>query len=131
MSKPLTKDLIVSKTKTEQLASIKNLNLWGNDIDDLKILRQMPNLEVLSLSVNRIHTLKDVVQCHNLQELYLRKNNIATLQEINYLKDLKSLRVLWLLDNPCAEHPRYRTIVIKTLPTLQKLDNTIISQEER
>lgn len=76
MSKPLTKELIALKTKTEQLNQIKNLNLWGNDIDDLKILRQMPNLEVLSLSVNKISTLKDIVLCHKLQELYLRKNNV-------------------------------------------------------
>lgn len=39
MGKPLTAELIAQKTKNDQLYSIKNLNLWGNDIDDLKVLR--------------------------------------------------------------------------------------------
>lgn len=66
MGKPLTIDLIVQKTKNDQLSTLKNLNLWGNDIDDLKVLRQLPNLEVLSLSVNKITTLKDISVCHKL-----------------------------------------------------------------
>lgn len=36
--KPLTKELILQKCKTDKLTAIKNLNLWGNDIDDLSIL---------------------------------------------------------------------------------------------
>ena len=32
LGKPLTVDLIVSKTKTDNLNNIKNLNLWGNDL---------------------------------------------------------------------------------------------------
>ena len=58
MSKPLTADLILQRTKAGNLESVKNLNLWGNDIDDVRILKEMPNLEVLSLSVNKIATLK-------------------------------------------------------------------------
>lgn len=48
-----------SKCKCDNLVSIKNLNLWGNDIDDMKLLRSIPNVEVLSLSVNKISSLKD------------------------------------------------------------------------
>ena len=32
--------------KAGSLDAVKNLNLWGNDIDDLRIFREMPNLEV-------------------------------------------------------------------------------------
>lgn len=35
MNKPLTLELIRQKTKTDQIHLIKNLNLWGNDLDDL------------------------------------------------------------------------------------------------
>jgi Leucine-rich repeat (LRR) protein len=59
MGKPLTQELIAAKTKTEQIHLIKNLNLWGNDLDDLSIIRQMPSLIVLSLSVNKINSLRD------------------------------------------------------------------------
>ena len=60
MSKALTLELIHMKTKTNRIDSIKNLNLWGNDLDDISIVTQMHALEVLSLSVNNISTLKDV-----------------------------------------------------------------------
>ena len=32
MSKSLTPELILSKTKNDNLLLIKNLNLWGNDL---------------------------------------------------------------------------------------------------
>ena len=131
MGKPLTVELILAKTKTDNLFSLKNLNLWGNDLDDLKLLRQMPNLEVVSLSVNKITTIKEFSNCSKLQELYLRKNNIQDLSEIRYLMNNSNLKVLWLCDNPCAETPNYREIVIKSLPDLIKLDNQNITKEEK
>ncbi|EAR86710.2 hypothetical protein TTHERM_00197740 (macronuclear) [Tetrahymena thermophila SB210] len=131
MGKPLSEDLIKQKTRQDSLQMIRNLNLWGQDIDDLKVLRNMPNLEVLSLSVNKITTLKDIEYCHKLQELYLRKNSIADISEIKYLSQLKQLKVLWLSDNPCASIPNYREIVIKSLPYLEKLDNVNITPEDK
>lgn len=110
---------------------IRNLNLWGQDIDDLRALRGMPNLEVLSLSINKIATLRDITHCRKLKELYLRKNLIADIQEIRFLSTLLELKVLWLSDNPCANVPNYRFIVIRMLPSLEKLDNIIISEEEK
>ncbi|KAL4467764.1 hypothetical protein ABPG74_013099 [Tetrahymena malaccensis] len=131
MGKPLSEDLIKQKTRQDSLQMIRNLNLWGQDIDDLKVLRNMPNLEVLSLSVNKITTLKDIEYCHKLQELYLRKNSIADISEIKYLSQLKQLKVLWLSDNPCAGIQNYREIVIKALPYLEKLDNVNITPEDK
>jgi Leucine-rich repeat (LRR) protein len=58
--KALTLELVHMKTKTNRLDTIKNLNLWGNDLEDISIVNQMQALEVLSLAVNRICTLKDV-----------------------------------------------------------------------
>ena len=40
---------------------MKSLNCWGQDLTDVSILCEMPNVEVLSLSVNRISTLKYAV----------------------------------------------------------------------
>lgn len=85
MSKPLTIELIHMKTKTNRIESIKSLNLWGNDLDDISIVTQMGQIEVLSLAVNYISSLKDVQHCQNLRELYLRKNLISNLNEIRYL----------------------------------------------
>lgn len=131
MGKPLSPDLVLSRAKTDNLYMVKKINLWGNDIDDVKLLRQMPNVEVLSLSVNKITSLKEFGGCLKLQELYLRKNNISDLSEIRYLVNLQHLKILWLLDNPCSEVAQYREYVIKMLPNLVKLDNEAITPEER
>ncbi|KAG2429990.1 hypothetical protein HYH02_013940 [Chlamydomonas schloesseri] len=119
----LTEQIIKGKTKLDKLEEVKNLNLWGQDLDDCAVLAKLPNLEVLSLSVNRLSSLKDFRHCAKLQELYLRKNDVRDLTEIQHLAGLQHLRVLWLSDNPCADHPNYKQFVARTLPQLQKLDN--------
>ena len=131
MGKPLTSELVLLRSKCDGLFTVKNLNLWGNEIDDVKLLRQMPNVEVLSLSLNKISSLKEFANCSKLQELYLRKNSVFDLSEVKYLTNLQNLKILWLLDNPCSEVENYREIVIKILPNLNKLDNTVITLEEK
>jgi Leucine-rich repeat (LRR) protein len=69
LGKPLTTDLVFTKTKSDSLQNIKNLNLWGNDLEDLRLIEKMPNLEVVSLSVNRINSLRDFATCQKLQVL--------------------------------------------------------------
>lgn len=56
----MTTELIQMKTKNHRLETIKSLNLWGNDLEDISIVSQMQSLEVLSLAVNKVNTLKDV-----------------------------------------------------------------------
>eukprot|EP00826_Nyctotherus_ovalis_P052912 TRINITY_DN6791_c0_g2_i2.p1 TRINITY_DN6791_c0_g2~~TRINITY_DN6791_c0_g2_i2.p1 ORF type:complete len:213 (-),score=62.00 TRINITY_DN6791_c0_g2_i2:72-710(-) len=107
------------------------MGLWGNDLDDVSVIKELPNLEVLSLSVNKISSLKYFSACPRLTELYLRKNSITDLSEIQHLIPLRQLRVLWLWDNPCAETANYRLIVIRCLPSLVKLDNMEIAEEEK
>ena len=82
MSKPLTKELIVMKCKSDKLHTIKNVNLWGNDIDNVSVLAELPAVEIVSLSLNKIHSLKDFARCPKLSEIYLRKNCISDLKEV-------------------------------------------------
>jgi hypothetical protein len=131
MSKKLTHEFIAMRTKCDRLESIRNLNLWGNDLEDISIIRTMHNLEVVSLSVNKIRTLKDFASLKNLRELYLRKNSISDINEIRYLTNLPNLKILWLSENPVAEIKGYRGIVIRNLPQITKLDDNVISLEER
>ena len=77
MGKELTQELIAMRSKCERLDQVKNLNLWGNDISGVAILRNLLNVEVLSLSVNKITSLNDFKYCSKLTELYLRKNLIS------------------------------------------------------
>ncbi|NWW46542.1 CU002 protein, partial [Pedionomus torquatus] len=98
----------------------------------ISICRDLPNIEVITFSVNGISDLEPLNQCQNLTELYLRKNNIASLNELFYLKNLPRLRVLWLSENPCcgSDPHRYRMTVLRNLPSLQKLDNQAVTEEE-
>ena len=130
-TKTLTAELIMFKTKTNQLDKIKNLNLCANDLADISIVSHMAALEVLSVSVNSIRTLKDIGECANLKELYIRRNLIESLEEIDHLALLRNLKILWLAENPVATVPRYRQIVINKLPNLVKLDNVEVTEEEK
>mmetsp|Transcript_66115 Transcript_66115/g.91488 ORF Transcript_66115/g.91488 Transcript_66115/m.91488 type:complete len:104 (+) Transcript_66115:46-357(+) len=103
MGKALTPELILMRCKTDKtINSIKNLNMWGNDLEDISVIKEMPNIEICSLSLNKIKSLKVFASCQRLAELYLRKNLVHELQEIKYLAKCPGLKVLWLWDNPIA-----------------------------
>lgn len=131
MSQKLTYNLILSKHKTESLNTIKYLNLWGNNLEDVEIIKNMTNLEIVTLSNNNVSSLKDFADLKNLKELYLRKNSISQLEELSYLKNCKDLKILWLEDNPICEIEDYRKKVVRLLPQLNKLDNKNIFEVER
>ena len=131
MSKKLSRELIAQKVKSDRIESIRNLNLWGSNIEDISIIEEMPSLEIVSLSVNKIRTLRPFANLQNLRELYLRQNLISNLNEIKYLTDCQNLSVLWLSQNPICDNPNYRAVVICVLPQLQKLDDVAITDEER
>ena len=131
MSKKLTRELIAQKVKSDRLDIIRKLNLWGNNIEDISIIREMPSLEIVSLSINKIRTLAPFGHLKNLRELYLRRNLISNLNEIKHLTSCDNLTVLWLGENPICDNPNYRNIIICILPQLQKLDDILITDEER
>lgn len=131
MSKKLSRELIAQKVKSDRIESIRNLNLWGSNLEDISIIEEMPCLEIVSLSVNKIRTLRPFANLENLRELYLRRNLISNLNEIKYLTDCQNLSVLWLSENPICDNPNYRAVVICVLPQLQKLDDITITDEER
>jgi len=131
MSKKLTHEFIATRVKNDRIENIKSINFWGNDIEEVSILRQMQNLEVISLSVNKIKSLRDFGYLKNLRELYLRKNLISDINEIKFLANCSNLRVLWINENPIALNKNYRLFVISCLPQLTKLDDNVITQEEK
>ncbi|XP_062962067.1 cilia- and flagella-associated protein 410 isoform X2 [Cynocephalus volans] len=128
----LTRKMVLSRAKASELRSVRKLNCWGSHLTDISICREMPSLEVVTLSVNGVSTLEPMSRCQHLSELYLRRNCIPSLAELFYLKDLPHLRVLWLAENPCcgANPHHYRMTVLRNLPSLQKLDNQAVTEEE-
>ena len=131
MSKKLSFELVAVRAKNDKINTIKNINLWGLELDDVSIFKNMPNLEIISLSINNLKTLRDFKDLKNLKELYLRKNNISDIKEIKFLSNCNQLKILSLNENPISNNPNYRLNVIKYLPFLDKLDDKIITQSER
>jgi len=131
MSKKLTRELIAQKAKSDRLESIRKLNLWGSNLEDISIIAEMPLLEIVSLSVNKIRTLKPFANLQNLKELYLRKNSISNLNEIKHLTECENLTKLWLKENPICDNPNYRDVIICVLPQVQNLDDYEITDAER
>jgi hypothetical protein len=123
MSRKLTKDFIRSRLGNDDFENIKNLNLWGNNIDDISLLSEMPSLEIISLSVNHIKDLTVFSKLKNVKELYLKDNHISDFKQIEYLKNCPKLETLCLLDNPISKQQNYRQKILDILPFLKKLDD--------
>ncbi|XP_075589797.1 LOW QUALITY PROTEIN: uncharacterized protein LOC124495798 [Dermatophagoides farinae] len=130
MSSVLTENVVLVRTRSHDLNSVKKLNCWGCTLEDVSIVNRMPNVEVISLSINRIDTLKYFASCTLLQELYLRKNEIEDINEILHLSQLQFLKKLSLEDNPCTNVDNYRLTILKALPNLEFLDNVKVTAEE-
>ena len=131
MANSLTREMILTKTKVDELNLVINLNFWGSEIEDISIVKELVNVETITLSTNKIKSLQCFLFCLELRELFLRNNLIENLSEINYLKVCTKLKILWLGENPCCKLEDYRLKVIGTLPNLNKLDNVIITETER
>lgn len=130
MSKLTDKD-VLKNARVDSLEQVKSLNCWARKLKDISILSQLPNLEVLNLSCNDVSTLQSLTNCGKLTELYIRRNQLSDFKELQYLSSLGKLEVLWLYDNPISNDPNYRSKVIRMLPQVKKLDNTVVSDEER
>lgn len=129
--KVLTEQLVLEKTKVKSLADVQRLDMWGEGLTDISLVGKLPRLEVLALAANSVASLRPLKACGALQELYLRKNKVTDLRDVTALCVLPKLGVLWLRDNPCAQHPLYREFVLHCCPGLRQLDGVEITTEER
>ena len=129
--KALTIDMIRKKTKSKSINKLTELSLWGMGLSDVSLLKEMPQLQLLSLSGNSISSLEPFKGLSNLKELYLRSNNVSNASELVYLVNITNLKVLWLSENPIAFTPYYRELIIRFLPTLERLDDKYITEKER
>ena len=127
----LTSKQILEKTNMQDLLSVNNINFYDCELEDISMIEKLVNIEIASLSVNKIQSLKVFRNLKKLKELYLRKNLIRSLEEIAFLTDLKDLKILWISENPLCNIPDYRINIIRKLPQLSKLDNLVITPEER
>jgi hypothetical protein len=127
----LMEHMVFQKTRTQNLADVRSLNMWGYELDDVGIVSKMYNIETLALPINNISTLAPFAACKNLKSLLLRQNQISEFEEVRWLQALPSLSTLSLCDNPIAKSPNYRETVIRMLPQLHTLDEVNVSVKKQ
>ncbi|CAD2216700.1 hypothetical protein AGDE_09987 [Angomonas deanei] len=127
----LTQNLVLQKSKIDDMYRVQKLNVCAAQLQDIGIVRQAANLEVLSLSLNEISEIGAISNCKYLRELYLRRNQIRDINQILHLTRLPYLEVVNLSDNPICRDPNYRKFVIAAIPSLEKLDDIEITDNER
>lgn len=131
MAGVLTRNLVLQKAKVDDIRRVQKLNICAAQLQDIGVLRSASSVQTLSLSVNDIHELGALSSCVRLHELYLRKNQISDINQVLHLSRLRNLQVLNLSDNPVSHDPNYRYFVIAAIPSLVRLDDVNISDEER
>lgn len=131
MAGVLTLNLVLQKSKIDDIRRVQKLNVCAAQLQDIGVLRQATSLEVLSLSLNEITEIGAISSCRRLRELYLRKNQIRDINQVLHLTRLPTLQVLNLSDNPISRDPNYRRFVVAAIPSLERLDDVNISDEER
>ncbi|RNF01302.1 leucine rich repeat protein [Trypanosoma rangeli] len=131
MAGVLTENLVLQKTKVDNIQRVRKLNVCAAQLSDIGVLRRANNLEVLSLSLNELSELGVLENCRRLCELYLRKNRVEDLNQVLHLCDSNYLTVLNLAENPICQDPNYRRFVIAAIGSLQRLDDVDILPQER
>jgi len=108
--------------------NLTDLNLTGNEIVKVEGLDSCSTLRKLTLTTNNLAFLDNIGEVKTLESLFLQENKIANSSEISKLAQLSSLKTLYFRNidgtqkNPVCDHPSYRTVIIRTLPSLTNLD---------
>jgi len=131
MAGVLTLNLVLQKSKVDDIRRVQKLNVCAAQLTDIGCLRQAASLEILSLSLNEISDLGVLSNCQRLREVYLRRNTVRDINQVLHLTRLPYLEVLNLSDNPISRDPNYRRFVLAAIPSLERLDDVNISHEER
>lgn len=109
------------------LVKLKWLDLSFNKIKKIQGLENLTQLEDLSLYSNKISVIEGLEQCTNLQCLSLGNNRIDSIEQVIRFRQLKSLRMLTLSDNPISkDNADYRNYVMAYVDTIKYLDYALI-----
>lgn len=72
---------------------LRELNLYGNAIDDISQLQRLTSLTSLNLAVNNISNVDPLKNLTNLKELQLNGNNITDIKSLSNMLSLTKLMV--------------------------------------
>ena len=126
-------------------AAVKLLNLTENRMASGAHLDKLPNLETLILDKNGLAGIGWCCPIPSLKTLYVNNNDISDATQFvgDVARLFPSLEYLSMMRNPCCpeffnitesrqeDYRRHREFVLSQLPTLQFLDATEVTDEER
>lgn len=97
----------------------------------------MPNrnkldlIQWIDISHNKIEEIHpDLLNLKFLKILYCHANYIKEIEKITILRNSKSLLNLTLHGNPIEQIKGYRQFIVEIVPSLEKLDFTLVSEKE-
>jgi len=111
--------------------NIRELNLEGNKLTTLDGLATLNKLTSINVSKNFIESLQPLKHCSSLSYIDASENRILQIKEVAELRNLESLNILILQNNPCYRKDHYRLRVLFRLPKLKRLDMINASIEEK
>jgi dynein assembly factor 1 len=125
-----------SKNRFHDVASVlscvelRSLDLSDNYVSYLQGIGNLVELETLKVSGNHLcdDTLGSLLVLNKLRNLDLSCNRITSIDSLN---GFDKLRLLKVAGNPICETPQYRKRLIFTLPDLQYLDDSPVTENER
>lgn len=114
------------------ISSIKILDISNNNIDDISPIENLTKLENFNGSNNKIATISSLIKLGNIREVLLNMNNLQySTSTFRVLKQIKSLRVLSIGDNPFLDEvPLYKHIFINKIKNIEVLDGVRITDIE-
>jgi len=109
------------------------LDLSDNEIQKLENFPLLKRLRTLFLHNNHIATIAPKLgeSIPKLEALLLTSNKIENLSDLDPLGELRSLKLLSLVNNPVAKLKNYRIYVIHLLPQLKLLDFLKVKASEK
>ena len=127
----LDNNLLEEIVNLGHLKSLRWLDLSFNKIRKIQGLENLKKLEDLSLYCNKISVVEGLENCPNLQCLSLGNNRIDSLEQVIRLRQIRSLRMLTLTNNPIENNSEYRMTVLAYADSLHYLDYAMIDKNEK
>lgn len=127
----LDNNLLEEIVNLGHLKQLKWLDLSFNEIRKIQGLENLSKLEDLSLYCNKISVIEGLESCQSLQCLSLGNNCIDSLDEVIKLRQIRSLKMLTLSNNPVEKNTEYRMTVLAYTDNLHYLDYSMVDKNER
>ncbi|XP_068166611.1 centriolin isoform X3 [Antennarius striatus] len=129
----LDHNMIDRMERLNTLTQLRELQLAHNNIQRIEGLELMSRLQHLNLSHNRIEHIPLWFgnKLQSLHTLHLQHNLITSLYEVSRLRSLSSLSELTVSGNPACSLQHSRLFLLYHLRTLDRLDDLLVTQEER